>query len=453
MTGRGVHFRQALLPSGWASGVRVEIARGVITAVSSGMSPQPGDGTHAIGLPGMPNLHSHAFQRAMAGLAEVSGPLNDSFWSWRDIMYRFVERLDPRSLQAIAALAYMEMLETGFTRVGEFHYLHHAADGSRYDDPAELSQAIFAAAEETGIAITHLPVFYAHGGFGGADPSQAQRRFLNDLDSYAKLVEAVRSPSASLPDAIIGIAPHSLRAVTTAELQALDGLADGAPVHIHIAEQTREVDDSLAWSGQRPVEWLMAHARVDERWCLVHATHVTGTELRAIAASRAVVGLCPVTEANLGDGIFPGAAFRGEGGRFGIGSDSNVMIDMAEELRWLEYGQRLALRARNVLETGEGRSTGQAIYSAALAGGGQALGCGTGLAVGQSADMLALDEGHPSLAGRTADAIMDAFVFAAGRQAIDTVWRRGAVVVRQGRHVERDRIVARYRSALGSLLA
>ena len=389
----------------------------------------------------------------MAGLAEVRGPQHDSFWSWRDVMYRFVEKLDPASLQAIAALAYMEMLETGFTRVGEFHYLHHASDGVAYDDPAELSQAIFAAAEETGIAITHLPVFYAHGGFGGAEPNVAQRRFVTDLDGYARLIDAIRSASARLPDAIVGIAPHSLRAVTEAEFKALDVLAGRSPVHIHIAEQTREVEDSLAWSGQRPVEWLMAHAQVDARWCLVHATHITDAELGAIARSQAVVGLCPVTEANLGDGIFPGAAFQDQQGRFGIGSDSNVMIDMAEELRWLEYGQRLALRARNVLADGAGGSTGQAIFTAALRGGGQALGCGTGIAVGQSADMIALDDRHASLAGRASASIIDSFLFAAGRQAIDTVWRRGAVVVHGGRHVARDAIIARYRQALGTLLA
>lgn len=412
-----------------------------------------GDSTHAIGLPGMPNLHSHAFQRGMAGLAEVRGPQHDSFWSWRDVMYRFVEKLEPASLHAIAALAYMEMLEAGFTRVGEFHYLHHAPDGMTYDDPAELSQAIFAAAEETGIGITHLPVFYAHGGFGGAEPNVGQRRFVTDLDGYARLIDAIRSVSAGLPDAIVGVAPHSLRAVTEAELKALDGFASGLPVHIHIAEQTGEVADSIAWSGQRPVEWLMAHAQVDARWCLVHATHVTDAEVAAIAHSQAVVGLCPVTEANLGDGIFPGTAFRDQQGRYGVGSDSNVMIDMAEELRWLEYGQRLALRARNVLADGAGGSTGQAIFTAALKGGAQALGCGSGIAVGQSADMIALDDRHASLAGRASASIIDSFLFAAGRQAIATVWRRGTVVVREGRHVARDAIVARYRQALGALLA
>ena len=448
-----IHFGQALLPGGWANDVRLTIAGGLVCDLAVGTVPEAGDDCRAIGLPGMPNLHSHAFQRGMAGLAETRGPGSDSFWTWRETMYRFVDRLDPDALEAIAALAYAEMLETGFTRVGEFHYLHHDASGAPFAEPAAMSTAIAAAADATGIGLTHLPGFYAHGGFGGAAPDAAQRRFVTDLDGFAALLDRIRATCANLPDAVVGIAPHSLRAVTAEELGALVPLASGGPIHIHIAEQVREVEDCLAWSGACPVEWLLANAPVDARWCLVHATHMTDVETRALARCGAVAGLCPITEANLGDGLFPAAAFREFGGRFGIGSDSNVLIDMSEELRLLEYGQRLATRSRNVMATGPGGSTGQALFDAALVGGAQALGVAGGLAVGQAADMIALDPDHPPLAGKRGQALTDAFVFAAGRSAIDTVWRRGAIVVEGGRHRSRDAIAARYRQVLAKLLA
>lgn len=448
-----LHFRRALLPGGWEENVRIGIADGLVTTIVQGAEAQPGDERHAIALPGMPNLHSHAFQRGMAGLAEVRGPGNDSFWTWRELMYRFVDCVDPEGLRAIAALAYAEMLESGFTRVGEFHYLHHDPAGAPYADPAEMSRAIIAAVAETGIALTHLPVFYAHGGFGGAPASDAQRRFLHDVDGFARLLDAVRAAASELPDAVVGIAPHSLRAVTGAELAALLALGGAAPVHIHIAEQVKEVDDCLAWSGRRPVEWLLAHAEVDARWCLVHATHMTAEESAALAATGAVAGLCPITEANLGDGIFAMSAWREAGGRFGVGSDSNVLIDMSEELRWLEYGQRLAGRARNMIASAPDRSSGQDLFDAALAGGAQALGVEAGLAVGHAADIVSLNEDHVSLFGRSGPWLTDSFLFAAGRGAIDRVWRRGAEVVRGGRHVAREAIEADYRRALGRLFA
>lgn len=448
---RTIHFRQALLTSGWSDNVRIGVRHGLIAAIATDEAAQPGDARQAIGLPGMPNLHSHAFQRGMAGLAERRGPGGDSFWTWRDLMYRFVDRINPDQLQAIAALAYVEMLESGFTRVGEFHYLHHDAAGVAYADPAELSHAVAAAAAEAGVGLTHLPVFYAHGGFGGAEARPAQRRFVTDLDQFARLFDAIRAAAA--PDTVVGIAPHSLRAVTADELRQLETLGRSGPIHIHIAEQQREVDDCLGWSGRRPVEWLFDHAEVGARWCLVHATHMTPAECRAVARSAGVVGLCPVTEANLGDGLFPAARFLAAGGRFGVGSDSNVLIDMTEELRWLEYGQRLDARARNVLASGPDGSTGEAIFLAALAGGAQALGVGAGLAVGQPADIVSLDADHPSLADRPRGAIIDALLFAAGRQAIDGVWRRGEQVVSGGRHHARDAIAARYRQHLGAFAA
>lgn len=451
--GRTLHFGQALLAGGWAADVRITSQDGLIRAITLGETPQPGDECHAIGLPGMCNVHSHAFQRGMAGLAESRGENEDSFWTWRETMYSFVDRINEEQLQAIAALAYAEMLETGFTRVGEFHYLHHDAAGNRYSNPARLSQSIIAAAAESGIGLTHLPVFYAHAGFGGAKPSHAQRRFVHGLDDFARLLEAARSAAASLPDAVVGIAPHSLRAVTANELRHLCDMAGETPIHIHIAEQVREVEDCLAWSGARPVEWLLDHMPVDGRWCLVHATHMTDIEASRLAGSGAIAGLCPITEANLGDGLFPAVPFLAAGGRFGVGSDSNILIDMTEELRWLEYGQRLVRQARNIWATGPGRSSGQDIFEAAVDGGARALGVIGGLNVGGPADMLSLNAQHPSLTGKSASAMLDAFLFAAGRGAIDCVWRRGEKLVTAGRHHERDQLSESYCRALTALVA
>jgi formiminoglutamate deiminase len=450
-------FDAALLPSGWARHVRLQIADGVIQAVQVDSVPEPGDERHALGLPGLCNLHSHAFQRAMAGLTEARGPTGDSFWSWRALMYRFVDRLTPDDVEAIAALAYMEMLETGFTRVGEFHYLHHDPEGRTYADPAEMAVRIAAAADQTGIGLTLLPVFYAHANFGGVAPSEGQRRFIHDVDGYVRLIAASRRAVAHLPDAIVGVAPHSLRAVMAEELSAITPLAGDGPIHIHIAEQTREVDDCLAATGQRPVAWLLDHQPVDRRWCLVHATHMAPSEVERAAQSGAVVGLCPITEANLGDGVFEGPAYLSAGGRFGVGSDSNVLIDAAQELRLLEYSQRLTARARNVLAPDKGGSTGAALFSGALAGGGQALGTGalgveaSGLAVGASADLISLDTEHPSLAGTSGDAVLDAWIFAGGGRVVDCVWRRGRKCVQRGRHSGRDEIVGRYMRVMARL--
>jgi formimidoylglutamate deiminase len=447
-----VWFETALLAEGWARNVRISLADGRIARIAVGAEPSAEDERGGIALPGLPNLHSHAFQRAMAGLTEARGPTADSFWSWRELMYRFVGRLQPDDVEAIAALAFLDMLETGFTRVGEFHYLHHDPAGRAYANLAEMGERIAAAAAETGIGLTLLPVFYAHAGFGGAAPTDAQRRFVTDLDGYAQLLDASRAAVAGLPDAVVGVAPHSLRAVTRAELAAVSG--DAGPVHIHIAEQLREVEDCLAWSGARPVEWLLDNAAVDTRWCLVHATHTTAAETAHLARSGAVAGLCPITEANLGDGLFPAAAFLDAGGLVGVGSDSNVRIDAAEELRLLECGQRLTVRARNVLSGAAGASTGAALYRQALRGGAQALGQPVlaGLAEGGVADLVALDSRHPDLAARAGDAILDSYVFAGGSRLVKDVWRAGRKVVEDGRHHARDRVVARYRLTLERLL-
>jgi formimidoylglutamate deiminase len=447
-------FQEALLPEGWAGDVRIEIAGGRIGGLARGVAPLPDEARHGVALPGLANLHSHAFQRGMAGLAERRGPADDNFWTWREVMYRFLDRLDPDDILAIAALAFAEMLETGFTRVGEFHYLHNDPAGRPYANPAALAERIAAAAAETGIALTLLPVFYAHSTFGGAPATAGQRRFLSDRDGFAALVEGARHAVAGLDDPVVGVAPHSLRAVTPDELAAILKLAGSGPIHIHAAEQVKEVEDCLAWSGQRPVEWLLDHAEIDRRWCLVHATHMTPEETDRLAASGAVAGLCPITEANLGDGLFPTPEFLASGGHLGLGTDSNILIDAAAELRALEYGQRLARRGRNLLARAEGQSVGATLFGAALEGGAQALGVPeSGLAVGAAADIVSLNLDHPSLAGRRGDALLDGWIFAGRAGMVETVWRFGRIVVQHGRHRDAERIGARYRQVLARILA
>ncbi|MBV8801199.1 MAG: formimidoylglutamate deiminase [Alphaproteobacteria bacterium] len=444
-------FETALLPSGWTRNVRLSISHRRIVKIETGVDAAADDERHAIAIPGLCNVHSHGFQRGMAGLAEVRGPEGDNFWTWREVMYRFLDKLTPEQIEAITAQAYVEMLEAGFTRVGEFHYLHHDAAGQPYSNLGETAERIAAAAERTGIALTLLPVFYAHSNFGGAAATSGQRRFLNTVDQFVALMEASRKAVLALVDANLGVAPHSLRAVTPCELKAITPMARGGPIHIHAAEQTREVDDCTAWSGQRPVEWLLTHADVDERWCLVHATHLTASETAALTKTRAIAGLCPVTEANLGDGIFPAAEYLQQQGRIGVGTDSNVYIDVAAELRSVEYGQRLKNRSRNVLALSEGESTGRRLFDAALAGGAQALGQPVGgIREGGPADLVSLDAHHPSLFGRAGDAILDSWIFAGAR--IDCVWRGGRKLVQQGKHLARDEIAIRYRRAIESVL-
>ncbi len=446
-------FAQALLPEGWADDVRVTVDRGIITGIEVGAAAGPTDERHGVALPGMPNLHSHAFQRGMAGLAERRGDTADSFWTWREVMYQFLGQMEPDDVEAVATQLQVEMLEAGFTRVGEFHYLHHGIDGAPYADMAEMGARIAAAAEISGIGLTLLPVFYAHAGFGGQAPNPGQRRFLSNPESFARLMEASRAAVAGLPDAVVGIAPHSLRAVTAAELAAILPLAGGGPIHIHVAEQVAEVDACVGWSGLRPVEWLLEHAPVDRRWCLIHATHMTDKEAVAMARTGAVAGLCPITEANLGDGTFNALPFLAAGGSYGVGSDSNVLIDVGGELRQLEYSQRLHHRARNVLATTTQPATGRALFEAAIRGGAQALGVAAGLCRGAAADFVTIDGAHPALVGRRGDALLDSMVFAGGSSTIHSVWRAGRLVVREGRHVARDAVRARFARTMTRLLA
>jgi formiminoglutamate deiminase len=443
-------FSSALLPGGWSAAVRLTLSEGIITRVETGADPAVGDERHGVAIPGLPNLHSHAFQRAMAGLTEHGDrAARDDFWTWREAMYRFVDRLGPDDVEAIAALAFAEMLETGFTRVGEFHYLHHDPTGRPYADPAELATRIIAAAASTGFGLTLLPAFYAHANFGALPPTPGQRRFVTDLDGFARLLDAARRAAIGLPGTVVGVAPHSLRAVSPDELREVVPLAGTGPIHIHVAEQRREVEDCREWAGRRPVEWLLDSQTVDARWCLIHATHTTAAERWGIASREAVVGLCPITESNLGDGVFDARAFQADGGRFGVGTDSNVLIDAAGELRQLEYTQRLKARRRNILTAGPHWSTGRTLFDGSLRAGSQALGAtGGGLERGHPADIVTLATDHNSMASRTDDRLLDGWIFAARCGAIDSVWARGRRVVAGGRHVARETLEQRYRTVL-----
>ena len=449
---RTLFASDALLPTGWARNVLLSWnASGQLIEVLTNVDPQSGEAgeveaaVRASGpvIPGMPNLHSHAFQRAFGGLTEFRGQAQDSFWSWRNLMYGFANRISPEGLEAIATWLYLEMLEAGYTSVCEFHYVHHDIGGKPYANDATLSLALLRAAQKTGIGMTLLPVLYQTSGFGGKPPREDQARFIRSTDSMLSLLQqlepAVRSQGANL-----GLAPHSLRAVPPDSLQAavagLHAMLPQAPVHIHIAEQTQEVDDCIAWSGQRPVQWLMNHAPVDQRWCLIHATHMTPEEYASAAQSKAVAGICPTTEANLGDGIFDMPLWLKNGGRWGVGSDSHSTVNAAEELLMLEYSQRLNLRQRNVLGGGAQPQVATAMTLQAVAGGAQASGRAIGgLAVGQQADFVVLDSKHVALDGLPADSAHAGHVFASHRtSAVGDVWVGGHQRVQAGHHAQHE---------------
>ena len=464
MTGtpRQLFAADALLPTGWARNVLIAWDRaGRITAVTPGAQPDGAPAAPGPVLPGMPNLHSHAFQRAFAGLTEYRGESQDSFWSWRNLMYRFAARITPESLQAIATWLYVEMLEAGYTHVCEFHYVHHDQGGRPYADDAALSLALLRAAQSVGIGITLLPVLYQTSGFGAQPPRADQARFIRSTDNMLSLLERL-APATQAQGAILGLAPHSLRAVPPdslrAAVQGLTALNPQAPIHIHIAEQTQEVEDCIAWSGQRPVQWLLDHAPVNGRWCLVHATHMTPPEYAAAAASGAVAGICPTTEANLGDGIFDMPRWLQHGGRWGVGSDSHVCVNAAEELLMLEYGQRLSLRQRNVLATAAQPEVATAMTLQAVQGGAQASGRRSdgpsGLAVGQPADLLALDAQHVALAGLPAAGMLSSHVFGSHRtSAIHSLWVGGVQRVAAGRHALHDAAVQAFVAARAATIA
>jgi formimidoylglutamate deiminase len=451
---RSIFASSALLANGWVANVRVEIADGAITAITPATAARGMDTRVDILLPALANLHSHAFQRAMAGMTEYRAPGRDNFWTWRELMYRFVDQLTPDQIEAIAALVFMEMQEAGYGAVGEFHYLHHQPGGQPYGALAELGTRIFAAAELTGIGLTHLPVLYSYGGAGEKALGGGQLRFGNKIDRFNRLVDETRTAARFLPpDTGVGIAPHSLRATSPDDLARVVADHPGGPVHMHIAEQEAEITQISEWLGARPVEWLLDNCPPDRRWCLIHATHMTHEETIGLARSGAVAGLCPITEANLGDGTFNGPLFLQSGGSFGVGSDSNVRISLSGELRGLEYAQRLRDRARNLMVIDQG-SVGAALYLGAAAGGAQALSRNAGaIKVGALADLVALDRKDPSLCALSNDQLLDGLVFAASDRVVTDVWSAGRHQVRGGRHVAHDRIVAGYRVAVAGLMA
>jgi len=449
---------RALLPRGWASDVLLDIdPAGSIAAVTPGARADGAARAAGALIPGMPNVHSHAFQRAMTGLAQQRGAAGrDSFWTWRETMYRFVGRLGPDDAHAVAAQLYVELLKNGYTAVAEFQYVHNTPDGSAYADPAEMSLAHVRAARAAGIALTLLPTLYAHGGFGPAVLGPEQARFASSPESVLEIVQRARAQAG--PELRVGVAAHSLRAVSPPQLATLvagiSAIDRSAPIHVHAAEQRREVEDCVAWSGRRPVAWLLEHAAPDARWCLVHCTHLDDAELAGLAGSGAVVGLCPSTEADLGDGLFRLPDFRAAGGRWGIGSDSHVSRDPAEELRLLEYAQRLSRRERNVTVSTARPSVGATLWEAATQGGAQAVGRRAGaIAPGCRADLVVLDDTHVDLIGRRDDAILDALVFSGGRGLVRDVMVGGRWVVREGRHSAEEAIEGRYRATAAGLLA
>ncbi|MBB4001868.1 MAG: formimidoylglutamate deiminase [Aurantimonas endophytica] len=449
-----IRAEQLLLEDGWARDCLVTIGdHGRITAIAPAGDDEVADRTVPVLQPALSNLHSHTFQRAMAGLTETRGPEGrDSFWTWRVLMYRFLDVLTPDEIEAIAAFAFMEMLEAGFGAVAEFHYLHHAPNGAPYDDLGELSARIAAAAAQTGIGLTLLPVHYRTGGLDGRPLAGGQQRFGNDVDRFLALVERTKQIVGSLPaDTRLGLAPHSLRAAPTDDIRVLAAALPDGPLHMHAAEQEAEIAEVLASTGRRSIEWLLENFEIDERWCLIHATHMTQGETEALARSGAVAGLCPVTEANLGDGIFEGVAFLEAGGSFGIGSDSNIRISAAEELRQLEYSQRLKHRGRAMLAE-PGGSVGRRLYNGALEGGARALGREAGaIRVGAFADLVALDP--PRFAGSgKGDGILDGWIFTGGRDAVTDAWSAGRHVVREGQHIDAEALTRRYRTVLAKIM-
>jgi formimidoylglutamate deiminase len=435
--------------------------RGFIVEVSA-HSPRdaPVERVQGFAIPGLPNLHGHAFQRAMAGRAERASPSqgSDSFWTWRERMYDVALVIEPHELRAVAAQLYVEMLEAGMTSAAEFHYLHHAPDGSPYQNPSELAEHVLAAADGVGMTLTILPVFYAHAGIGKPLGAR-QRRFGHEsVRSFACLLERLQVQLAHSPHRL-GVAPHSLRAVAPAELHELlectTALDKGAPIHLHIAEQVAEVEEVRALLGSSPITWLLDHAQVDARFCLVHATHATLPECARVASTGAVVGLCPVTEANLGDGIFPLPEYAAHGGSFGVGTDSHVSVSSAGELAMLEYPQRLVRRARNLLADPAHEltlSTGRRLFDACVQGGARALAQPIGkIAAGFRADLVVLDPEHPRLVGHTQESALDAFVFCAGDSAVRDVMVRGEWQVLGGHHRAREQVAAAFKQAMSSL--
>ncbi len=444
---KSIIFSKALLTNGWADNVLLNINnQGRIEEI---IKDYKGSGHVVAGyaLPGMNNVHSHAFQRAMAGLAEYSTSENDSFWTWRDIMYRFAEKITSSDLQTIAAQLYLEMLKAGYVSVTEFHYLHNGIEGRD-----AMSEAIFSASKKVNIGLCHLPVLYMNSGFGGLPLNENQRRFGYDVDDYLVFLEKL-SQQIEGNNQHLGMAFHSLRAVPADALKnCLQNNPLSGPVHIHIAEQSQEVDDCVKWSGKRPVEWLYDHVDVDEHWCLIHATHLNENEVSLIAGSGAVVGLCPTTEANLGDGLFPLNDFLQQDGKIAIGSDSHISVSVIEELRLLEYGQRLHHQRRNIAVSDQDIHTGTNLYLRNLEGGSKASGFDNGsLEAGKRADIIVLDETSPTLIGTPDRNLIDRFIFSGNVNPIKNVWVAGEMVINDYKHANECEITQNFSKTMTRL--
>ena len=443
---------QALTDSGWQDNVLVEVNEaGRIASVTTGQAEQ----THRVAtlLPAPVNVHSHAFQRAMAGLTERRGPdPRDTFWTWRQLMFRFLDRLTPEDVEAIAAFVQMEMLEAGYACNAEFHYLHHGVGGVEYADLAEMSGRIIAAAETSGIGLTLLPVLYQYGGCDGRALGPGQIRFGNDPEQFGTLWAQVEALIAGhRADAVIGVAPHSLRAVSRGGLTECIAMAGRRPLHMHLAEQLAEVEEVRTYWRRRPVEHLLEVSEPRSTWCLIHCTQMLPHETVGLAETGAVAGLCPLTESNLGDGIFDGMRWMDAGGQIAVGSDSNIRIALAEELRVLDHSQRLRDHSRAAFATPE-QSTGRRLFEAVTKGGAQAAGRGRGvIAAGEWADLLALDGTHVDLVGRRGDTVLDAWIFAGDDRMVRDVWAAGRHMVTNGQHLRRDEITARYVQTLAGL--
>jgi len=447
----------ALLADGWAESVEISIGgTGNIESISSDQPYTSGDKVEIL-IAAIPNVHSHAHQRAMSGLGERAGTsgdaAKDSFWTWRKIMYHYLERIQPEQLHHISAQLYLEMLKAGYSCVGEFQYLHHNTDGTAYANRAEMSLQCMQAAQQVGLGFTALPVLYRYGGFGSAAPLDGQKRFLNDAEGFIDIVKTLQQASATDPNTAVGIAPHSLRAISGELLAEVIGSLDNlAAIHVHIAEQQKEVDDCIAWSRMRPVEWLFDQFDVDANWCLIHATHMNAAETAAMAQSGCVAGLCPTTEANLGDGFFNAIDYFKQDGCWAIGSDSHISIDPVEELRWLEYGQRLLTRKRNVLVSANTTNTGRNLLDGALKGGARACGRNIGsIACAARADFIVLDDQHPRLYGRKQDDVLDSWVFSGNESLVRDVYVGGIKVIDHGCHADEEMIQRNYRTTLDQL--
>jgi formimidoylglutamate deiminase len=448
----------ALLPDGWANNVLIEIDKnGWIVGIDTFKKPPDADtGAEIVAgplIPGIPNVHSHAFQRAMAGMAERASGKKETFWNWRETMYRFSSFIEPEDMEPLAAQVFVEMLKAGYTSVGEMHYIHHRQDGKPYPDAGIMSQQVIRAALETGIAITHMPALYAYGGFGAQPPEEAQKRFLSTVPTLMRLIGELAGEFRNTPQVTIGFAPHSLRAISPEMLlegtQAFRHLVPDGPIHILTAAQEREVEDCRLWSGQRPVSWLLENGGVDAQWCFIHATHINAEEIQGMTEAGVVAGLCPTTEANTGGGIFPLVEYFNAGGKFAIGSGSNISLNAMEELRWLEYIQRLTHQERTLLKQNDIPSVGATLFENALAGGAQALGRKTGrIEIDHRADFLVLDPDAPCMTGKIRDHILDAAIFASSSNSIRDVMAGGRWVVLNHHHKREEQTLENFRRVM-----